>query len=232
MGIVWRRSWPLVSRGRNCFPIPVAVASHTAAGVMLALHRRPPHGVRCGMLALIGAGLMCNNRTNQFKTDTVDAKTVDTRLMVWTIRVEIHPIPGIGFGNNSFVKKFPSIRSKSRSASGAGTHYSVDAQYLLDGHARQRHSGLAQYYLDLCCAVAPADSDSTTVARDRAGLMAAGIGLIGFCHSQSSTICSWVASRTYSGYWRRLELRSGPIGSDGTCGEMDEPASVGSRASA
>ena len=44
------------------------------------------------------------------QTDTVAAKTVDTRLKVWGIglqEVVTHPLVGIGFGNNSFIKKFP-----------------------------------------------------------------------------------------------------------------------------
>lgn len=78
---------------------------------MLALlvgGRRMAFGV-LGMLALAGAGLMAASHSG-FQTDTVDAKTVDTRLMVWTIglgEVATHPVTGIGFGNNSFVKKFP-----------------------------------------------------------------------------------------------------------------------------
>ncbi len=84
---------------------------HAAQGVTLALlvgGRRMAFGV-LGMLALIGAGLMAAAHSG-FQTDTVDAKTVDTRLMVWTIgltEVAAHPVTGIGFGNNSFVKKFP-----------------------------------------------------------------------------------------------------------------------------
>lgn len=84
---------------------------HAAQGVMLALlvgGRRMAYGV-LGMLALAGAGLMAASHSG-FQTDTVDAKTVDTRLMVWTIglgEVATHPVTGIGFGNNSFVKKFP-----------------------------------------------------------------------------------------------------------------------------
>lgn len=84
---------------------------HAAQGVMLALlvgGRRMAFGV-LGMLALAGAGLMAASHSG-FQTDTVDAKTVDTRLMVWTIglgEVATHPVTGIGFGNNSFVKKFP-----------------------------------------------------------------------------------------------------------------------------
>jgi heptosyltransferase-3/putative inorganic carbon (HCO3(-)) transporter len=62
-----------------------------------------------GVLAMIGAALMVASHSG-IQTDTVDATTVDTRLMVWTIglgEVAAHPVVGIGFGNNSFIKKFP-----------------------------------------------------------------------------------------------------------------------------
>ncbi|MCW5798222.1 MAG: O-antigen ligase family protein [Nitrospira sp.] len=84
---------------------------HAAQGVTLALMiggRRMAFGV-LGVLAMIGAGLMAASHSG-FQTDTVDAKTVDTRLMVWTIglgEVAAHPVVGIGYGNNSFIKKFP-----------------------------------------------------------------------------------------------------------------------------
>ncbi|MCC6967295.1 MAG: O-antigen ligase family protein [Nitrospira sp.] len=84
---------------------------HAAQGVTLALMiggRRLVLGV-LGLLAMIGAGLVVASHSG-FQTDTVDVKTVDTRLMVWTIglgEVATHPVTGIGFGNNSFVKRFP-----------------------------------------------------------------------------------------------------------------------------
>ncbi len=84
---------------------------HAAQGVTLALMiggRRMVLAV-LGLLAMIGAGLVVASHSG-FQTDTVDAKTVDTRLMVWTIglgQVATHPVVGIGFGNNSFVKRFP-----------------------------------------------------------------------------------------------------------------------------
>ena len=62
-----------------------------------------------GLLAVVGAGLVVASQSG-FQTDTVAAKTVDTRLMVWTIglgEAAAHPMVGIGYGNNSFVKKFP-----------------------------------------------------------------------------------------------------------------------------
>ena len=84
---------------------------HAAQGLTLALMvggRRLAFGV-LGGLAMIGAALMVVSQSG-FQSDTVDGKTVDTRLMVWTIglgEVAAHPIVGIGFGNNSFIKKFP-----------------------------------------------------------------------------------------------------------------------------
>lgn len=84
---------------------------HAAQGVTLALMiggRRLVFGV-LGVLAMIGAGLVVASQSG-FQTDTVNAKTVDTRLIVWTIglgEVATHPVVGIGFGNNSFIKKFP-----------------------------------------------------------------------------------------------------------------------------
>ena len=84
---------------------------HAAQGVTLALMiggRRLALGV-LWLLAVVGAGLVVASQSG-FQTDTVAAKTVDTRLMVWTIglgEAAAHPMVGIGYGNNSFVKKFP-----------------------------------------------------------------------------------------------------------------------------
>ena len=44
------------------------------------------------------------------QTDTVAAKTVDTRLKVWGIglqEVVTHPVVGIGYGKIRLIKKFP-----------------------------------------------------------------------------------------------------------------------------
>ena len=99
---------------------------HAAQGVALALivgGRRLALGV-LGGLAMIGAALLVASQSG-IQTDTVDAKTVDTRLMVWRIglaEVAAHPVVGIGFGNNSFIKKFP--------------EYSVEKQDLLPERER------------------------------------------------------------------------------------------------
>ena len=84
---------------------------HAAQGVTLALFvggRRMAWGV-LGILAMAGAGLQVASQAG-FQTDTVAAKTVDTRLTVWGMglrEVATHPFMGIGYGNNSFIKKFP-----------------------------------------------------------------------------------------------------------------------------
>ena len=84
---------------------------HAAQGVTLALlvgGRRLALGV-LGLLAIVGAGLFVASQAG-FQTDTMAAQTVDTRLTVWTIglrEVATHPVVGIGYGNNSFIKKFP-----------------------------------------------------------------------------------------------------------------------------
>jgi putative inorganic carbon (HCO3(-)) transporter len=84
---------------------------HAAQGVMLTVligGRRLALGA-LGFLAIVGVGLVVASHSG-FQTDTVAATTVDTRLAVWTIglrEVAAHPIVGIGYGNNSFIKKFP-----------------------------------------------------------------------------------------------------------------------------
>ena len=84
---------------------------HAAQGVTLALliggRRLAMTALGCLVLATGGLVVM-----SQFgiQTDTVAAKTVDTRLKVWGIglqEVVTHPVVGIGYGNNSFIKKFP-----------------------------------------------------------------------------------------------------------------------------
>ncbi len=93
---------------------------HAAQGVTLALMiggRRLALGV-LGLLAMVGAGLVVASQAG-FQTDTVAAKTVDTRLTVWAIglrEVAAHPVVGIGFGNNSFIKKFPAYSVEKQDA--------------------------------------------------------------------------------------------------------------------
>ena len=53
-----------------------------------------------------------------FQKDTVDTTTIETRLTVWRIGVgEIlaHPVVGIGYGYNSFVKKYPEYAPQAQS---------------------------------------------------------------------------------------------------------------------
>ena len=84
---------------------------HAAQGVTLALMiggRRLVLAV-LGLMSIVGAGLFVASQAG-LQTDTVAAKTVDTRLTVWAIGLEevaTHPVVGIGYGNNSFIKKFP-----------------------------------------------------------------------------------------------------------------------------
>lgn len=99
---------------------------HAAQGVTLALivgGRRLALTV-LGVLAMGGAGLLVVSQAG-FQTDTVAATTVDTRLAVWSIGMRVvaaHPVIGIGYGNDSFIKKFP--------------EYSVQAQANLPDHDR------------------------------------------------------------------------------------------------
>ncbi len=84
---------------------------HAAQGVTLALMigGRRLALVVLGLMGVIGVGLVVASQAG-FQTDTVAAKTVDTRLTVWAIglsEVATHPVVGIGYGNNSFIKKFP-----------------------------------------------------------------------------------------------------------------------------
>ncbi len=84
---------------------------HAAQGVTLALivGGRRLALVVLGVLAMAGAGLLVASQVG-FQKDTVDSTTVDTRLAVWAIglrEITTHPVVGIGYGNNSFIKKFP-----------------------------------------------------------------------------------------------------------------------------
>jgi O-antigen ligase len=84
---------------------------HAAQGVTFALiigGRRLALTV-LGCMVLVTGGLVVASQIG-IQTDTVAAKTVDTRLKVWGIglrEVATHPLVGIGYGNNSFIKKFP-----------------------------------------------------------------------------------------------------------------------------
>jgi O-antigen ligase len=84
---------------------------HAAQAVTLALvigGRRMTMAV-LGSMVMVAGGLVVMSQVG-LQTDTVAAKTVDTRLKVWGIglqEVVTHPLVGIGYGNNSFIKKFP-----------------------------------------------------------------------------------------------------------------------------
>lgn len=84
---------------------------HAVQAVTLALvigGRRMTMAV-LGSMVMVAGGLVVMSQVG-LQTDTVAAKTVDTRLKVWGIglqEVVTHPLVGIGYGNNSFIKKFP-----------------------------------------------------------------------------------------------------------------------------
>ena len=84
---------------------------HAAQTVTLALivgGRRMALGVM-GTIALAGTGFLIASQAG-FQKEIVGFSTVDTRLVVWTIGMEsvvAHPLVGIGYGNDSFIKKFP-----------------------------------------------------------------------------------------------------------------------------
>mgnify|MGYP000875806069 FL=1 len=214
---------------------------HAAQGVMLALligGRRMAFGV-VGMLALIGAGLMAAAHSG-FQTDTVDAKTVDTRLMVWTIglrEIASHPVTGIGFGNNSFVKKFPeySVEKQDQLPERERIIPSMHNTFLMVtlGSGIPALLSIIWIFVALLRRLIPIPM---TVARDRAaGLMAAGIGLAVIGFAIRNLFDYMFMGSLAQIFWLLAAVGitiSGPIRSDGTCGEMDEPASVGSRASA
>lgn len=99
---------------------------HAAQGATLALivgGRRLAFAF-VGVTAMAAAGLLVAAQVG-FQKDTVDSKTVDTRLAVWGIglrEVMAHPVVGIGYGNDSFIKKFP--------------EYSTQVQAQLPDHDR------------------------------------------------------------------------------------------------
>lgn len=133
--VISRRAWV---RGAELAALALTVSAqlfsytrggwlgHAAQGVTLALFvggRRLALAV-LGVLAMGGAGLLVVSQAG-FQTDMVAATTVDTRLAVWSIgmrEVAAHPVIGIGYGNDSFIKKFP--------------EYSVQAQAKLPDQGR------------------------------------------------------------------------------------------------
>lgn len=98
---------------------------HAAQGITLATMvggRRLAMWV-VGLLAMAAAGLLVASQAG-FQRDTVAASTVDTRLTVWAIglrQVAAHPVVGIGYGNDSFVKKFPQYSSEAQAQIPQGT---------------------------------------------------------------------------------------------------------------
>ena len=84
---------------------------HAAQAVILALivgGRRLALGV-LGIITVAGTGFLVASQAG-FQKEIVASNTVDTRLAVWRIGISeivANPLVGIGYGNDSFVKKFP-----------------------------------------------------------------------------------------------------------------------------
>ena len=99
---------------------------HAAQAVALGLivgGRRMALAVLAAM-AIVGTGFLIASQAG-FQKEIVGSSTVDTRLTVWNIgvrQVMANPLVGIGYGNDSFVKKFP--------------EYSVQAQARIPEHER------------------------------------------------------------------------------------------------
>lgn len=91
---------------------------HAVQAVVLALivgGRRLAMGV-LGMLLLAGTGLFLASQSG-FQSETVDARNVDARLAVWGIglrEMSAHPIAGIGYGNDTFIKKYPQYSTEAQ----------------------------------------------------------------------------------------------------------------------
>lgn len=61
-------------------------------------------------VGLILAAILAIATTAGYQRDTVDTTTIETRIGVWRVGVSevlSHPLLGIGYGNDSFLKKFP-----------------------------------------------------------------------------------------------------------------------------
>jgi O-antigen ligase len=85
--------------------------AHAAQGVAWAAIRGGHTGrmAVAGAVAVVGLLLVLASLAG-FQKDTIDAKTIGTRLFVWNLglaEILAHPITGIGYGNDSFVKKYP-----------------------------------------------------------------------------------------------------------------------------
>ncbi|MBK9113190.1 MAG: hypothetical protein IPM88_16420 [Nitrospira sp.] len=79
---------------------------------------------------------------------------MDTRLTVWAIglrQVATHPVVGIGYGNNSFVKKFPEYSSEAQAQVSEGTRI-IPAMHntFLMVALGERLPALPALCLDLC----------------------------------------------------------------------------------
>ena len=99
---------------------------HAAQAIALGLivgGRRMAFGV-LAIMAIVGTGFVIATQAG-FQKEIVGSSTVDTRLTVWNIgvrQVMANPLVGIGYGNDSFIKKFP--------------EYSVQSQAKIPEHER------------------------------------------------------------------------------------------------
>ncbi len=107
--------------------------AHVVQGVVLTVVT----GQRRLALAVLGVGTVAGLVLvlaffAGFQGDTVNATTVDSRLTVWRIglrEILAHPVVGIGYGNDSFVKKYPEYSPQAQS------HLPVPAQVLPAMHS-------------------------------------------------------------------------------------------------
>jgi len=93
--------------------------AHVGQGIVLAVVMAR----RRLVLAVLGAGMVAGlvlalASFAGFQKDTVDTTTIETRLTVWRIglgEIFAHPVVGIGYGYNSFVKKYPEYAPQAQS---------------------------------------------------------------------------------------------------------------------
>ncbi|HJR77253.1 MAG TPA: O-antigen ligase family protein [Nitrospiraceae bacterium] len=84
---------------------------HAAQGLAMAFlaERRRHILLVVGLIAALTASLFLLSRVG-FQTDTVDRWTFMSRISVWKLGlqdIKEHPIVGIGYGNNTFIKRHP-----------------------------------------------------------------------------------------------------------------------------
>jgi putative inorganic carbon (hco3(-)) transporter len=107
--------------------------AHVVQGIVLAIvtGRRRVGLAVLGGITVVGLVLVLASFAG-VQGDTVNATTVETRVTVWRIglgEILAHPIVGIGYGNNSFVKKYPEYAIQAQS------HIPVRAQVIPAMHS-------------------------------------------------------------------------------------------------